>query len=41
MRILYGVVGEGMGHCYLYMSDSPEARDAYDAIVAFFRENLG
>lgn len=34
------IVGEGMGHCYVYMSNLPEARDAYDAIVAFFRENL-
>lgn len=34
------VVGEGMGHCYVYMAHLPEARDAYDVIVDFFRENL-
>jgi len=34
------VVGEGMGHCYIYQSNLPEARDAYQVIVNFFRENL-
>ena len=34
------IVGEGMGHCYMYMPNLPESRDAYDAIVAFFRKNL-
>ncbi|MEY2943670.1 MAG: hypothetical protein RLY97_1684, partial [Pseudomonadota bacterium] len=34
------VVGEAMGHCYIYQSNLPEARDAYDVIVRFFRENL-
>lgn len=34
------IVGEGMGHCYFYMSHLPESRDAYDAIVRFFGENL-
>ena len=34
------IVGEGMGHCYLYQSGLPEARDAYQVIVNFFRENL-
>ncbi len=34
------VVGEGMDHCYIYQSNLPEARDAYDVIVRFFRENL-
>ncbi|VWX53365.1 alpha/beta hydrolase [Novosphingobium sp. 9U] len=34
------IVGESMGHCYYYNLALPEARDAYDAIVAFFRENL-
>ncbi|MET1756097.1 alpha/beta hydrolase [Novosphingobium sp. RD2P27] len=34
------IVGEGMGHCYYYNLALPEARDAYAAIVAFFRENL-
>jgi acetyl esterase/lipase len=35
------IVGEGMGHCYIYQSGLPEARDAYDQIVRFFDENLG
>ena len=35
------IVGEGMGHCYIYSSNFPEARDAYDVIVRFFNENLG
>ncbi|MDE2595547.1 MAG: alpha/beta hydrolase [Sphingomonadales bacterium] len=34
------IVGEGMGHCYIYQPDLPEARDARSAIVNFFRENL-
>jgi acetyl esterase/lipase len=34
------IVGEGMGHCYMYMPGLPEARDAHQAIVAFFRRNL-
>lgn len=34
------IVGEGMGHCYVYFSQLPEARDAYDVTVRFFRENL-
>jgi monoterpene epsilon-lactone hydrolase len=34
------IVGESMGHCYHYQLDLPEGRDACDAIVAFFRENL-
>lgn len=34
------IVGEGMGHCYIYQPDLPEARDAHQAIVDFFRENL-
>ena len=34
------LVGEAMGHCFIYQSDLPEARDAYQVIVAFFRENL-
>lgn len=34
------IVGEGMGHCYIYYANFPEARDAYDVIVRFFRENL-
>jgi acetyl esterase/lipase len=35
------IVGEGMGHCYIYQPDLPEARDGIQAIVAFFRQNLG
>ncbi|WP_232495063.1 alpha/beta hydrolase [Novosphingobium kaempferiae] len=34
------IVGEGMGHCYHYQLGIPEGRDAVDAILAFFRENL-
>ena len=34
------IVGEGMGHCYIYQSNLPEARDAQQAIVDFFRANL-
>lgn len=34
------IVGEGMGHCYYCDVALPESRDAYAAIVAFFRENL-
>jgi epsilon-lactone hydrolase len=34
------IVGEAMGHCYIYSSDLPEAKDAYSAIIAFFREHL-
>ncbi len=34
------IVGEGMGHCYMYMPGLPEARDAHQAIVDFFRKNL-
>ncbi len=34
------VVGEGMGHCYIYSSQLPETRDAYDVIVSFFQDNL-
>jgi acetyl esterase/lipase len=35
------IVGEGMGHCYIYQSNLPEARDAYNIIVRFFNEHLG
>jgi epsilon-lactone hydrolase len=34
------IVGEGMGHCFIYQSNLPEARDAHQVIVNFFRENL-
>lgn len=35
------IVGEAMGHCYMYQPDLPESRDAYAATVAHFRANLG
>lgn len=34
------IVGEGMGHCYIYTAQLPETQDAYAAIIAFFDENL-
>ncbi len=34
------IVGEGMGHCYVYSPQLPEAQDAYDETVKFFRKNL-
>jgi monoterpene epsilon-lactone hydrolase len=34
------IVGEAMGHCYLYSPQLPESRDAHAAIVHFFQENL-
>lgn len=34
------IVGEGMFHCYIYMAQLPEARDAHQQIVNFFDENL-
>ncbi|HKQ80819.1 MAG TPA: alpha/beta hydrolase fold domain-containing protein [Steroidobacteraceae bacterium] len=35
------LVGEGLSHCYIYNSNLPEARDAYDVIVKFFNKHLG
>jgi acetyl esterase/lipase len=35
------IVGEGMGHCYITQPQLPEAADAWEQIVRFFRENLG
>jgi acetyl esterase/lipase len=35
------IVGEAMGHCYIYQSQLPEARDALEVIVRFFKDNLG
>lgn len=35
------IVGEGMGHCYIYQHNLPEARDALQQIVKFFDEHLG
>ena len=34
------IVGEGVGHCYLYMAHLPETRDAFDEIVKFFGDHL-
>lgn len=34
------IVQEGMDHCYIYQPDLPEARDAHQATVDFFRANL-
>ena len=34
------IVGEGMGHCYIYQPNLPESRDAHQATVDFFRANL-
>lgn len=34
------IVGEAMGHCYYYNFRLPESQDAYQAMIAFFRENL-
>lgn len=34
------IVEEGMGHCYIYQPDLPEAKDGVRAIVNFFRDNL-
>lgn len=34
------IVGEGMGHCHIYQPLLPEARDAHQIIVNFFREHL-
>jgi acetyl esterase/lipase len=34
------IVGEGLGHCYIYNAQLPEARDAYTTIAGFFRRNL-
>lgn len=35
------IVGEGMEHCYIGNSDLPEARDAQQLAVNFFRKHLG
>lgn len=34
------IVGEGMGHCYIYSANLPEAQDAYQTIVRFFQTHL-
>lgn len=33
-------VFDGQGHCFYYIATTPEAIDAYDTIVAFFRRHL-
>lgn len=35
------IVGEGLGHCYIYAAQLPEAQDAYSAIARFFDKYLG
>jgi epsilon-lactone hydrolase len=35
------IVGEGMDHCYIMQHTLPEARDAHQATVSFFKANLG
>jgi monoterpene epsilon-lactone hydrolase len=35
------IVGEGLGHCYIYDASFPESQDAYQTIINFFRKNLG
>ena len=34
------IVGEAMGHCFIYAPDIPESRDAHQAIVDFFGRHL-
>jgi epsilon-lactone hydrolase len=34
------IVGEAMGHCYMYQPDLPQSQDAFAATVAHFREHL-
>ena len=34
------IVGEAMGHCFIYAPELPESLDAHQAIVDFFRANL-
>ena len=34
------IVAEGMGHCYIYSPELPEAQDAYAVIIDFFNKNL-
>ncbi len=35
------IVGEGMGHCYIYDVGLPESRDAWNYAVRFFDTHLG
>ena len=34
------IVGEGQGHCFIYLPQFPESQDAYQVIANFFRDNL-
>jgi epsilon-lactone hydrolase len=34
------IVGEGMGHCYIYEPQLPESQFAYRAAAKFFKDNL-
>jgi epsilon-lactone hydrolase len=34
------IVGEGLGHCFIYFAKFPEAQDAYRTITGFFHEHL-
>lgn len=34
------IVGEGMGHCYIYSPQLPETQETFAAIIAHFREHL-
>lgn len=34
------IVGEGLGHCYIYAAQYPESQDAYSAIAKFFDKHL-
>ena len=34
------IVGEGMGHCYIYSPQLPESQAAYRVIVDFFVDYL-
>jgi epsilon-lactone hydrolase len=34
------IVGEGLGHCYIYAAQYPESQDAYLAIAKFFQRHL-
>lgn len=34
------LVGEGMGHCYIYSDDLPEAHDAWGVMLRFFKSHL-
>ena len=34
------IVGEGLGHCYIYSAQLPESQDAYSTIAKFFQKYL-